>query len=85
MELFRFSQYWDDISLALSALQDTKVNKKRLKTTTHLQNFAIDINKDTVQARLLKTSYRTAEAFLRFANNQLRLLKDSAAQNAGKV
>ena len=57
--------------MTLGALADTKTNQKRLKTTTELQDFAIDITKDTIEARLYKSSYRTAEAFLRFAFNQL--------------
>jgi hypothetical protein len=61
------------------------VNKKRLKTTTQLKNFAIDQTKDTVQSRLMKSSYRTADAFLRFAFFQHILLKDSIAYHSKKV
>ena len=80
------NQYWDDIQIALGALQgDPKVNKKKLKTTTLLQNFAIDLTKDTVESRMFKSSYRTADAFLRFAYYQYIFLQKSIANNTTKI
>ncbi len=48
MDLSKNDKYWVDISMAVNALQDTKVNKKRLKTTTQLKDFAIDMTKDSL-------------------------------------
>jgi hypothetical protein len=42
------NKYWFDIEIAVMALQDTKASNRRLKTTTVLKNFAIDITKDNM-------------------------------------
>ncbi len=79
------NKYWFDIEIAVMALQDTKASNRRLKTTTVLKNFAIDITKDNMQSRIFTSGYRTADAFLRFAYNQHLLLKNSVAYNAVSI
>jgi hypothetical protein len=76
---------WSDIEIALMALQDTKASNRRLKTTTVLKNFAIDLTKDNLQSRIFTSGYRTADAFLRFAYHQHVLLKHSVAYNTGSI